>query len=509
MPVNSQHKDYKAYLPKWERCRDVCAGGDAVREAGERYLPKLKDQPADVYNLMRVRSTFYAATWRTVSGLLGMIFRQPPKVEVPETVKLLLEDVDAAGQPFQLFLQDVGENALKYGRLAVLVDYPTAPEGITLADAQLLNLRPTMQLYNTFALLNWRTGRVNNQTVLVHVVLKETEMVIDPEDPYVEKEEDRWRVLDLVDTVSTDAKQGKKYRQQVYKMAKGQAATKAAVATFIQVGSDVFPKMNNVPLDYIPLVIMGTDDVGTDVDDPPLIDLVDMNLSHYRTSATYEQCLYFSPPTLMLTGFKTENPGEKVYVGSGTAIITSAADAKGFFIEYTGNGLAPLEKALERKEQMMAILGARMLEPQIRGVEAADTASIHRVGEQSMLASVSIGISFGMTKATKWFVEWAGADPKDALVELNRDFYPAPMTSQQLTALMMAWQQGGISDQELFDLLQQGEIINREVTLEEHQAQIEARQQQLADQQMAAQQAFQDQQQQQDGGQQGGGGTAP
>ena len=504
MPVNSAHKDYKAYLPKWERCRDVCAGGDAVREAGEKYLPKLKDQPADSHTLMKARATFYNATWRTVSGLLGMIFRQPPKVEVPETVKPLFEDVDAAGQPFPLFLQDVAENALKYGRLAVLVDYPTAPEGITEADAKLLNLRPTMQLYNTFALLNWRTGRVNNQTVLVHVVLKETEMVVDSEDPYVEKEEDRWRVLDLVDTVSTDAKQGKKYRQQVFKMAKGSVGTKAAVATFVQVGSDVFPKMNNVLLDYIPLVIMGTDDVGTDVDDPPLIDLVDVNLSHYRTSATYEQCLYFSPPTLMLTGFKTENPGEKVYVGSGTAIITPAADAKGFFIEYSGDGLAPLEKALERKEQMMAVLGARMLEPQKLAVETAQTASIHRKGEESMLASVSIAISLGMTKATKWFVEWAGADPVNALVELNRDFYPARMSSQDLMAQMAAWQSGGLSDQEFFANLQQGELISQDVTLEEHQAQIEARQQQLADQQAAAQAAFQDQQQQQqDGGQQG------
>ncbi|MCR4297384.1 MAG: DUF4055 domain-containing protein [Gallionella sp.] len=488
MPVNSTHRDYKRMLPKWERCRDLAAGSDAVREAGEKYLPKLKDQPVDSHTLMLKRATLYNAFWRTIAGLLGMIFRQPPKIEVPEAVKPLLEDVDAAGQPFQLFLQDVAEEALEQGRLAVLVDYPTAPEGITQADAIQLNLRPTMQLYNTFSLLNWRTGRVNNQTVLVHAVLEETEMVVDPEDQYVEKEEERWRVLDLV-----DAEEGKVYRQQVFKMAKGQAVAKNAVVTFVQVGSDVFPKMNNKPLDFIPLVIMGTDDVGTDVDDPPLIDLVDMGYSHYRTSATYEQCLYFSPPTLFLSGFKPENPGDKVYVGSGTAIITPNENADGKFIEYTGNGLAPLEKALERKEQMMAVLGARMLEPQKLAVETAQTASIHRKGEESMLASVAQAISLGMTKATKWFVEWAGADPKDALVELNRDFYPARMTSADLMAQMAAWQSGGLSDQEFFANLQQGELIAQDVTLEEHQAQIEARQQQLADQQAAAQAAFADQ----------------
>lgn len=120
----------------------------------------------------------------------------------------------------------------------------------------------------------------------------------------------------------------------------------------------------------------------------------------------------------------------------------------------------------------MAILGARMLEPQKKGVETAEAASIHRKGEESMLSSVAQAISLAVEKALKWFAEWAGANPEEVEFDLNRDFYPVPMTPEELTALIAAWQAGAISDQTLFDNLQQGEIIDNDTTLEDEQARI-------------------------------------
>ena len=42
MPVNSLHPDYEVMLPSWTRARDVLAGEDAVKAAGEKYLPRLE-----------------------------------------------------------------------------------------------------------------------------------------------------------------------------------------------------------------------------------------------------------------------------------------------------------------------------------------------------------------------------------------------------------------------------------------------------------------------------------
>lgn len=396
MPVNTESAAYKKMSEKWKRCRDVASGQDAVHEGGEKYLPKLKSQDEIEYNGYRKRTSFYNATWRTIAGLSGMMFRKPPTVVVPVTVEELLKNSDGSGTPFGLLLARVSVHDLTVGRIGALVDYPTAPDGITAADEQRLNLRPYIKLYATESIINWRMGTVNNVVVPVLVVLKESAEVV--KDEFTSVAEDRWRVLDLVPMGGVRV-----YRQRVFKR-KESANANAVSQEFEQVGSDVFPKMSGNFMDYIPFEVMNVDSIGFDVDDPPLIDLVDVNLSHYRTNADYEHgCHFTAMPTLFLAGFTQtvdplSNKATEVYVGGETAVVTSNSDAKGQYIEFSGAGLSALERNLDKKEKQMAVLGARMLEEQKSGVESAETAGIHRAGEQSALASIAISISLGMTR---------------------------------------------------------------------------------------------------------------
>jgi hypothetical protein len=59
MPVNTQHPDYSTMVGRWKRCRDAADGEDAVHNAAETYLPKLKDQTPTDYQayVMRAPST--------------------------------------------------------------------------------------------------------------------------------------------------------------------------------------------------------------------------------------------------------------------------------------------------------------------------------------------------------------------------------------------------------------------------------------------------------------------
>lgn len=484
MPVNSQAKAYTTMIDKWDRCRAVVSGQDAVHLAAQKYLPKLAGQTPVEYSAYVLRASFYNATWRTIAGLSGMMFRKPPKVEVPSAVKEMLLNIDGAGQPLSLFALDTAENALTVGRVGILVDYPEAPEGITQADAILLNLRPSMKLYRAENIINWTMDVVNNISVPVMIVLKECALAAI--DEFSSKEEDRWRVLDLLPiTNALDKSEQMVYRQRLFKK-KGNQNISTQAVEFEQVGSDIYPKIANKFWEEIPFVMVGVDDTSFEVDDPPLIDLVDTNLSHYRVTADYEHgCHFTGAPTLLLTGFseKKDAAGNSlaVYVGGETAIVTDNDAANGKYIEFTGQGMGALEKNLDKKEKHMAVLGARMLEEQKRGVESAETVGIHRVGEQSMLSSVSISISLGITKALKWFTEWAGADSSDVLFEINRDFYPPGMTPQMLTALIGGWQAGtpGLSDQGIFTILKDAELVDEDVTLDEEQARIQERQLQL------------------------------
>src|SRR5438034_10678346 len=80
MPVNATHLEHDASLPAWQRARDVLAGEDAVKAAGEKYLPRLDSQTDDEYEAYKARASFFGATARTLEEYLDLIFRHAPVV---------------------------------------------------------------------------------------------------------------------------------------------------------------------------------------------------------------------------------------------------------------------------------------------------------------------------------------------------------------------------------------------------------------------------------------------
>ena len=463
--VNTQHKDYSAMVEKWQRCRDTVSGQDAVHAAGAAYLPRLKDQDDTEYNAYKLRAQFYNAVWRTISALSGMIFRKPPTIDVSDSISKFLEDVTMGGVNFHTFAQQTSIEILTSGRRGILVDYPQeSTTGKTLAEVEKMGLRPTMQAYNAETIINWKTTRINNQTMLSMVVLTE-DAEISTDSEFEVKTETHYRVLDLVYRSVNDGG-GLAYRVRLYRINDKKEDE--------QIGMDLIPLMNGKPLNYIPFFFIGIDDTTPAVDEPPLIDLVDVNLDHYRLDADYKHGLHFTGlPTAVISGYTPENAGDKLYVGSSSAWVFPDPQAKAAFLEYTGQGLQAIEKAKQSDEQQMAILGARLLSSEKKDAETAQTAQIHRVGESSILSAIAQTISIGMTKALITFCAWAGSQ-EDASIELNRDFLPIEMTPQELTALLQGWQMGapGLSDEGLFDILQKREVISKNVTLEEEQERI-------------------------------------
>ena len=456
--VNTHHLDYDRQILKWQRCRDAVSGQDAIHAAGERYLPRLAAQTDADYNAYKIRALFYNATWRTIAALNGMIFRRPPVVNVPDSIRPMLDDITMSGVSFYVFAQRCTLDVLTTGRIGILVDYPPQEkmQGITLADAQRQNLRPFMKMYPAESIINWKCGMVSNQYVLTQVALAEE--YSEPDGEFAEKTEIRYRVLDLFNGA---------YRVRVFRINSRNEDE--------QVEADRYPMIAGKVLDWIPFYFIGIDDTTPDMDDPPLIDLVDANLAHYRLDADHKHGLHFTGlPTPVVSGYVPETPGERLYIGSSHAWTFPDPQTRAYFLEYQGQGLNAIAVEKEKLEQLMAILGARLLTAEKKDAETAQTAAIHRAGENSILAAISHIISAGLTMAMKKFCEWAGADSTDVSVELNSEFLPSDMTPQELTSLVSAWQQGAISMQVLFNALQKAEVIASDLTLEEMQSQIES-----------------------------------
>jgi hypothetical protein len=457
--VRTVHPDYEKMLTLWERCDHAAEGEHAVHAATTAYLPKLAEEDmARDYPARLNRTPFFNATWRTISGLKGMLFRKPPQVVVPSAIQPYLSDVDMAGTPLDIFAQDVAEELLTTGRIGVLVDRPPMPVNedgspLTVAQAEALGLRPMLQTYDADEIINWKEQRIGNVMQLTLVVLKEEAALAG--DEFGHACEDHYRVLDLFNGA---------YRQRVFRITdKGEDE---------QVGPDVFPLMNGKTMTSIPFVFIGVDDVGAEIDSPPLLDLVEMNLHHYQVSADYEHACHFSGlPTLFISGYRADpnDPNNKaIYIGGSAANCLPDPTARAYFVETSGNFTA-LRDNLNEKKAEMAVLGARMLEQQQRAVQSAETLQTRSAGEQSQLAGMAMIQSLAMTKVLRIFADWAG-ESGEVSYKINTDFIPSGMTAQELTALVASWQAGAISEQVLFDNLQKREVIASGVTFEEEQA---------------------------------------
>src|SRR5438552_18537116 len=98
MPVNATHPEYDASLPAWQRARDVLAGEDAVKAAGEKYLPRLDSQSDEAYASYRKRAAFFNRTARTLEEYLDLVFRRAPAIALRDRRALaIFADCDLGG----------------------------------------------------------------------------------------------------------------------------------------------------------------------------------------------------------------------------------------------------------------------------------------------------------------------------------------------------------------------------------------------------------------------------
>jgi hypothetical protein len=439
MAVDTKHEEYDEHYDQWERCEHAAEGQDEIHEYGVAYLPRLSGQTDQEYKAYKQRALFYNATQRTIDGLTGLLFIKPPITEYPQGLESITADVTMSGVNLHQFAEMVAEEVVMLGRAGVLVDHPPMTEALTLAQAQEQGMRPYMRLYDAESIINWRTERIAGVEMLVLVVLEEEYEIYKDEFEYECKEQ--YRVLDLVNGV---------YRQRVFR--------KDERGNFY-VAETIFPTSQGRPIARIPFEFFGIRDNTPSVDKPPLLDLVDVNLSHYRTTADYEHGLHFTGlPTPVVTGFYSDDSSAQLRIGSGTAWLLPDPSSQAFYLEFTGQGLSELREALRAKEAMMATLGARILAPERKVSETAQAAAIHQAGENSVLASIAQSISIGLTHCLEWMVNWTGLTGL-VKVEINRVYLPNSLTYQDVQALVQSWQAGAISHQTLFDNLVKGDII--------------------------------------------------
>lgn len=451
---NDTHEQYDEMLDTWAMCRAATVGQRAIHAAGENYLPKLSGQSDDEYKAYLKRTPFYNATGRTVDGMRGLVFKKSPVIEIPDAAIPLIEQITMSGISLKGFARAVLKEVLITGRCGILNDHTRAYDGVlTVGSAQSMDIRPYLAFYTAENILDWKTVVIGNSLKLLYVTLAE--------------KSDSDEVLIRKLTLETGV-----YTQEVYK------STDKGKWELIEI---ITPTKNGVAFTAIPFNFVSIEETNGDVVAPPIEDLVYLNISHYQNSADLENGAHISGlPTPYVTGVNPTITGAdgkerpiELHIGTNAAWILPDAQSQAGFVQVGADGFASLEKLMDRKEQMMAALGARLIAPEKKQAEAAETASIRRGGENSILADIAGAVEIPIQKALKAMLEWGGISG-DVRFELNKEYLNIPMTAQELTATVQAWQSGAISEQTMFDVLQAGGVVQETVTFEEEKARKES-----------------------------------
>lgn len=456
MSVNTPSQEHTDRQPDWALMRAFVEGRRAVL-LDSTYLTKLPGHDTDTYKLFSERSYLFNATQRSVDGLVGLMFRKAPAAEWSESFAPYAHDMTRTGHSAAQFAEQIANEVVTVGACGVLVDHPAQEAPGTLAQADALSQRPYARLYTIENVLSVRETVIGSDRVYSQIRLAEINSQPDPQDEFADINTDRVRVLDLDESGN--------YRVRVYEKSEGSPDTE-----FVLI-SEEWPRRAGSMLQEIPFRFFTRRGNVADYPKPPLLDLAESNNSHLNDSALLQWGLMWTAnPTPCFIDLKLAE-GETIKLGSSNGLMFGEG-GDGRFMEFSGRGLESIRNSLEDKRRDMGTLGARMLMEERKGVEAAQTAQIHRAGENSILSAIAAQISAGMEWALDTIGEWAGV-PADVSFSINQDYMATSMSGQDLSALMMAWQGGGISQGDLFAVLQRGEIIDDKKTLEEHQDELE------------------------------------
>ena len=474
MSVTTRHPQYASFYERWVNLRQAYEGQAAVMTAYNlrqgrqtatrtRHLPRPSGMKRDdQYAAYVERPTFLGATERTVQGMTGTVFRREPVIEVPTPLAPHIADITQTGISLRMFAEQAVRETLLMGRFGVLIDYPhgtLTPDGL-LPPA--LTARPYWIPYACENIINWRTIQRQGDTLLSLVVLQEMESIPQgvwgSDDFFVTKDEIRYRVLRLTEEGFCEV--------SVWREDAGPLRNRTASLMEVWI-----PTRQNVPLDFIPFCFMAPFSLESDVQKSLIEALVAVNYRHYRHSADYEHALHWNGIPTPVVCADVENMGE-LAVGGGSALLLPQGSTFGM-LETNPAGLPAHQLALEADKRDMAILGARLLEPQPAVQETLGAVLMRNQGGDSPLQSLVSSVSQGLTWALQVEAYWAGftenVDDPAIHVQLNRDLISASMDPQMLTALTAALQVNAISAETYYYNLQQGEIARPLIPFEEEQ----------------------------------------
>lgn len=456
MPITSVHPLYADQQKRVRFTRDMCSDGIHIREQGSRYLPasfadSTKEDDQKRYTAYLKRAYFYGATGKTKRDMVGAAFRKPASSKLPSELESLLKNFDGAGNSIEAINKSGIDNLLEAGKHALLADYPVVEDGLTAEQEAAMNLMPYVSEYTSETIDNWKTDLIYGRTMLVMVKLVEWAKVVKDEFSFDTKK--TFRVLRLRSPEEASAIFGGTFKDYVYTQALYDESEAVITPEYIPTMPTPGVRGSGTPFNFIPFFI-------GDVGKPPLMEIAEVNLAHYQTTADYRENLHQHGQmtigirsALSFEQFQTANP-DGVSVGAMTGHFLGE---NGGFESVSAPESSSLDKALGDMQKQMETMGAKLMTEGAQ--KTAEEARLNASSQTSILDSVvSVWNDEVLTPALRACAMYKGVNPDLVSYTMNRDYYDTSINAQDAAAIVTLKDSGAIAVKDMRHMLRTGKI---------------------------------------------------
>jgi hypothetical protein len=452
--------------PYWSRMQAVTNGSDFIRYYAPTYLPQEPREPQDAYETRVQRSVLSPYTVRLIDNAAGLILRRPINIDGDDFWLTWSENVDGLGSSLNEYARRALVSALTYGHSGILVDFPPDPGVTTLFEERQLGRRPYFNHVDPYQIWGWRQESPIPNSPLTQVRLHEWTTL--PEGRFGQKRVERIRVIEP-DRYEVYQRHGDSYGYE------GGATTNDSTTEIGLVESGA------LPFNQIPFVPIYTNRTGMLTSSPPLIDIANINITHYQRQADLIHALHIAAmPILVMEGW--DDAEDSTAVGVNYGMITTPGN-KVYYVNADAGAFNAQHEELKELEMQMSTLGISKLLGQKYVAESADAKRIDQAQANSVLSIISMELESSLQQAYYFAARYLGIEPPK--INLDRDFDFYRLLGQDISVIGQLRAEGALSNETYLDILKSGEIIPDRVDLDAELQKIE----QLQEEKKAEQEA--------------------
>ena len=420
-----------AHVEMMKRCdivRDLVGGTRAMRDAGEKWLPREEAETEASYRARIGRSFLYPGFTDALVKLRAKPFSEPVKVanadQLPEILRPIENNADKEGSSLTQFAAGLFTDAAMYGMTHVLVDYPSTggsqSRAAELGDAYY----PYFVHVSAENLLGWDVER-NESTGNVELT--------------------RVRIREC--STEKDGDFGEVAIERVRVISRGTWELYRKGAD----GAWSLESQGSRSLRSVGLVTVYFERDGFMACAPPLEALAWTNLEHWQSSSEQRNVLHVARvPILFEQGVTNEMLEKRLVISAGKSYRTTQSPGQSDlrWVEHSGASIQAGKADLESLEDRMRVLG---MQPLVEGV--VKTATEVGAGESHKNSGIKAWIrslNDALFDAYALAAEWVGEElPDDFAVSVHSEFGLDARSDADMAQLLAMRAAGDISRRRL------------------------------------------------------------